>query len=268
MTISHIPQELIEHFVSFLHADRDTLAACSLVRSSWTRAAQRELYRSLRIHTAWKTHKFADFAAFLSSFQPNAPQRQIQHLTLCGNKISANGIKHGPGSKRAIAGTIILEIVRYLPCLQTLSMMGFCLTGLEEYPLMMEVHNQLRQLQLAHIVLEIGSPAFIATFLNHCGSSSLILYDIIIDQDPANPPLISTSPAHITSLSLRSRWQVGHLLQTFSSSALKRLDIDCVCVADVEALARFLCTGVLLTHLGLDMSDVVLRAPRRMLNIY
>ena len=49
MTISYIPQELIDLILEYLHNDKRALAVCSLVRRSWIPSSSRELFRELSL---------------------------------------------------------------------------------------------------------------------------------------------------------------------------------------------------------------------------
>lgn len=57
----HLPQELIDYIIGYLHGDRDTLLSCSRVSRSWLPSAQAHLFHSVTIGPGQELQQFISF---------------------------------------------------------------------------------------------------------------------------------------------------------------------------------------------------------------
>lgn len=104
------PQELVDHVIDFLWEDDSTLAACSLVSTSWTRSAQLHLFREL-------TFRSGDDIIVLSDFSQSSP-------TLCSYVRTLYLTEHDPDNHVGLDPVLLANILAGLPHLENLHLVG------------------------------------------------------------------------------------------------------------------------------------------------
>ena len=107
MTRPHIPQEISDYIVDFLHDEKKTLRQCCLVSKSWVPRAQQHLFYEISFKNyippvAWKL-SFPDPA--------NSPVKFVRSLVVDRLSITAADAEEG-GWIRGFSNVVRLEVSR------------------------------------------------------------------------------------------------------------------------------------------------------------
>lgn len=77
---SHIPPELVDQIIDYLHSDPKSLNSCALVARNWLPAARYHRFRSIRFHSAKKIDSFHQFSQDAPDILP-----YYQEAIICDN---------------------------------------------------------------------------------------------------------------------------------------------------------------------------------------
>lgn len=121
MAFQRVPQELSDMIIDFLHADKRTLKACSLVCRSWTAAAQYHILYSFRLTAEPSKGGYA--VQLRPLLEPPVCDR-IRELVL-----TPGPSRYSPLSEFTM--DVLLTVLKALPALRSLSLSetGFVETG-------------------------------------------------------------------------------------------------------------------------------------------
>ena len=255
MTISNIPQEIVDYFIGFLQGDRETLRSSSLVCQSWRPDSQRALFRTLRLHLRDKSMR--DIITFFHDpeNEGNMPQRHVRDLTITANN---------PPTKKGSAVTMqeLLQLLIQIPALQILTLHGLALEY--DHETLTPRRQPLDCLALKSVFGFGTRDGLISAILSICSPRTLCLTQLGFDTTSPQIPWPIPHISGITTLTLRSRWSIVPFLEIFKQGAVQDLRVSCYVTSDVQALGEFLAeAGHQLRRFSIDLTDFIMRTPNR-----
>ena len=102
MPITRLPQEIIDEVFNFLHEDKDTLRASSLVCHTWLVHARHQLFRQISLDPTPRSRRFMDLVAR----RPEIAEL-VRDLHLRGRGPPSHGWWEGTGSSSVILWPVI-----------------------------------------------------------------------------------------------------------------------------------------------------------------
>ena len=266
-TLIHIPHDIVECVLDFLHDDKSSLLASSVVSKSWIVPCQTHLFNSLRIVGA--PDNFESFLRFCSK------NDRISRLI---RLISVEGVATGIDTF-SLHISSITEFLEVLPNLQGLVLCGLKVLSDEDRPTIFHDQFSLRSFTLDGCQLDnaFSLPRILRLFseIKNLGLKNIYLssftiptndgHEIALDKQLSSIQL-SPMPTKVLHFSIRSfSWEGGNVLEFLITSPsdyitdLQFIDITLswgIMVASGRLLRTF---GPCLISLRLDLRGCSLR---------
>jgi hypothetical protein len=117
-----LPQELVDHILSFLSSSRESLRNCTLVHRTWIPTSRLHLFRIIQVAEP-RFHELLSFARG-TSFGP----QYIRDLTLNGQLLQQRHGDSPNGGRIPVTPAYLRELLAYLPRLDSLFLFMVLLT--------------------------------------------------------------------------------------------------------------------------------------------